>query len=271
MNKKIAALTILCFTLLTSGFAKPRKPKDLRPKITILDYLGKDEGKEIPSWVEGVLEGEPKSVIMELGLNSSDKVFVSTYQSKNFEDLLLKGRVEIYANFVRSCSRYVDITQHENSTQIKGLGSLFTEVPAESTEDFYSRSFYSSIASPYGIFIEQTSDTSYAEEFIKFAVTPYGDITGPEGEKLSDPYQSLFKWFRNSDNVRFDEFWIKFNREKDGIYYTCYTVMSMSEENYAMITKWINEEAEKELAEDKKQTEQLKELLQQKLIDTLNK
>ena len=262
MNKKIAALTIICFTLLTSAFAKPRKPKDLRPKITILDYLGKDEGKEIPSWVEGAVDSDAVFTKKELGLNSSDVVFISTYQSKNFEDLLLKGRVEIYANFVRSYSRYVDITQHENSTQIKGLGAyLFTEASVESTEDFYSRSLYSSIASPYGIFIKQGSETSYAEEFIKFAVTPYGDITGPDGEKLSDPYQSLFKWFRNSDNVRFDEFWIKFNREKDGISYICYTVMSMSKENYEMITKWIKEETEKELAEPQKMKEQLLEKL----------
>ena len=37
--------------------------------------------------------------------------------------------------------------------------------------------------------------------------------------------------------------------------------MSMSKENYEMITKWINEEAEKELAEPQKMKEQLLEKL----------
>ena len=259
MNKKIAALTIICFTLLTSAFAKPRKPKDLRPKITTLDYLGKAEGKEIPSWIDGVLEGEPKSVIMELGLNSSDKVFVSTYQSKNFEDLLLRGRAEAYEQLVRKASSFVDTNLNENQRLRMGLGYYLYTGEITESDSIHKMAF--SCTTPYGIHYAHGNEYSYTKEFTKFAVTPYGDITGPEGEKLSDPYQSLFKWFRNSDNVRFDEFWIKVNREKDGIYYTCYTVMSMSKENYEMITKWIKEEAEKELAEPQKMKEQLLEKL----------
>ena len=268
MNKKIAALTILYFTLFSSAFTKPLKLKDIMPKITLLDYMGKSEGKEIPSWVDGVIDGDQKSVIQKLGLNSSDVVILAAKQSDNFEDLLLKGRADAYIELVMKSFIYADKNLNEKSTPKNGLGFyLYAE---ESTESDYNRKLAFSYTTPYGIHNAYGSKYSFTEEFTKFTVTPYGDITGPDGKKLSDPYQSLFKWFRNSDNVRFDEFWTKEKSDiSDTPHYNCFTVMSMSKENYEMITKWIKEEAEKELAEAPKKNEQFLEILKQK-IESLN-
>ena len=231
----LIAATVLCSS---AAFAKPKVAAKAAPARPVtVDYMGKTDGGQIPQWVQDIAFGDNQAAKQNLGLKSNDYIVASVEERDSFEDLLLKGKILCFVE----CARSLSCTYELENVSI--LGSTETNrATSSTTEDKVTKE--ASYITPFG-----KMNSSYVGIRYKDGVTPtYSKLTEtnvskmsvtPDG-KLNCPaeYQNLFKWFRDEDNVKLNQFWVKMQKPDVSISYNCYTVMSMSREDWETLLQW---------------------------------
>lgn len=277
---RFSIFVALIATISSSLCAKPKMqpaPKPANP--VMVDFMGAKDGDEIPAWAKAFVEGDDVALRQSLSLKSTDKIYEDMTTRDSFDDLLLKGKILTYVDFMERMRHQVNqgeiqtVEAQDKREQPEFLASSFYGITKyiESEviygkkkikeDNFYITPFGNMEYHFDGYTDSDTSVSNINENVTKMVVTPDGKlfIKDAYGENITAQYENLFKWFRNEGNVKFNQFWVKMKMPDGKMEYTCYTVMSMSKENFDMISNWFLEEQLKEQMEQEAIAEQLKQ------------
>lgn len=242
MKKKLL-LIVVCIFSFSSVFASEKNEN----VSIVLDHMDVKNGETIPEWVTDIICKDYDSVKEKLGLKDTDKIFVHFESSNSFDDLLLKGKILSYIEFLRAVlssikEQYDYLGQGDYYTERRdsaffGCREIIEFVFSDGSLRLTGEVFY---LTPFGTM--QISANGTGEEYtrkeniIQMNVRPDGKLVCPL------EYEKFFKWFRNDKNVQVNQFWTK-SLDKS-IQYNCVTVMSMSEKDYENILQQAMEYTE---------------------------
>ena len=215
--KKPLLFCAVIFLLITASSSFPlfSKPKTKAPEI--IDYSGKKAGEAIPEWIEDFVLGNTDELKMDLGLESTDKVWCVMDKSDSVDDSLLKCKIKAYADVMNMIytdansyysSEEPDYSKKETSRTFSfcGIDSRSETTWVGDTQTMYMEDSY--YVTPFGTMFGhyeygKAIEEQSSEMIIPMSVHSDGKIVCPS------QYEDLFEWFRNKQNVRIDQFWIK--------------------------------------------------------------
>ena len=239
----------LCFTIIVTLSLPPIFSEQKKNGPVTLDYMGKSNGEKIPpEWVADVLSDPSskfKTARKSLGLKDTDHIWILEENKDSFDNLLLKGKILVYANFVDSIIQTAinqipkdDFEQIQYTEQYRfslGCQSYSEATFTNEKETFTEVAYY---ITPFGMmqsflqYESATDCTSRIENVLEMFETPNGHLVCPL------EYEEFFKWFRNEENVKINQFWNKVQMPDKSIKYNCLTLMAMSKKDYDTILQW---------------------------------
>ena len=261
-RKYIRAIIFIAILALCSipVFAESKEKSKVARSLEIIDYMGRDTGGKSPDWVTDILSSPFKGAKQysdttkkTLGLKDTDKLFVLTFAQDSFDDLLLKGKILLYVQIAETILQEIEnqttrddfTAMNESWSQLQRCSYFFgcqtimeVNVLGTSSDEIITKNIDSYYMTPFGAmrrslhYDSKTDYTSKRETVQEMVVTQDGKLVCPlENEKF-------FKWFRNEENIKINQFWTKVQMPDENISYNCITVMSMSEDYYEKILQW---------------------------------
>ena len=269
----------LCFTIVVTLSLPPMfaEQKQKKNGPVILDYMGKSNGEKIlPEWVADVLSDPSskfKTARKSLRLKDTDHIWILEENKDSFDNLLLKGKILVYANFIETVMLKISgerlTGDYENVLEKNlGLSSLGCwKVVSESYSDkiMQTETEVANYITPFGMmqsclqYDSATDCTSRIENVLEMFETQNGHLVCPL------EYEEFFKWFRNEENVKINQFWNKVQMPDKSIKYNCLTLMAMSKKDYDTILQWSWEQLQE--GDEEKVESLLEKLLEIKSIE----
>ena len=132
-TKKIMA--VCCVVLVAATFAFAKKPKNKTGRPEMIDYKGQALGREIPEWVNAVVDGDKSKVKKELKLDDKAMIFVLTRDGDNLDFLKtwvdqIDARGEVAASLETTIANTVEAeleaSQIDNQETVERAAKMYS-------------------------------------------------------------------------------------------------------------------------------------------------